>query len=75
VRDVAWRKVSRAGARHDYGVVVTGPPDDPQLDQPASDALRTARREARTGREPFFDRGPGYAMLAGQPFADIDQPT
>jgi N-methylhydantoinase B len=55
-------------------VVVTGPPDDPQVDRPASDALQAARRAARTGAEPFFDRGPGYAMLAGQPSADIDQP-
>jgi N-methylhydantoinase B len=73
-RDVAWRKVSVAGARDDYGVVVTGPPDDPRVDESASDALRAERRAARTGDEPFFDRGPGYAMLAGRPSADIDQP-
>ena len=63
-----------AGARDDYGVVVTGGPDDAAVDRPASDALRAERRAARGGREPFFDRGPGYAMLAGQPSADIDQP-
>jgi len=74
LRDLRWRKISPAGARDDYGVAVTGSPDDPQVDEAASDALRTARRAARTGREPFFDRGPGYAMLAGQPSADIDQP-
>jgi N-methylhydantoinase B len=74
LRDLRWRKVSPAGARDDYGVVVTGPPDEPVLDRAASDALRAARRAARSGREPFFDRGPGYAMLAGQPSADIDQP-
>ena len=45
-----------------------------ELDRPASDALRAARRAARTGEEPFFDRGPGYAVLAGRPWADIDQP-
>jgi N-methylhydantoinase B len=73
LRDLRWRKVSPAGARDDYGVVVTGPPDEPVLDRAASDALRAARRAARSGREPFFDRGPGYAMLAGQPSADIDQ--
>jgi N-methylhydantoinase B len=73
-RDVAWGKVSVAGARDDYGVVVAGTPDDPRVDEPASDALRAGRRAARTGDEPFFDRGPGYAMLAGQPSADIDQP-
>jgi N-methylhydantoinase B len=73
-QDLAWGKVSVAGARDDYGVVVTGPPDDPRVDRTASDALRAGRRAARSGDEPFFDRGPGYAMLAGQPWADIDQP-
>jgi N-methylhydantoinase B len=75
LRDLRWHKVSLAGARDDYGVVVTGPPEEPLLDRAASDALRAARRAARTGGEPFFDRGPGYAMLAGQPSADIDQLT
>jgi N-methylhydantoinase B len=75
LRDLAWGKVSLAGAGDDYGVVVAGTEDDPELDEAASDALRAARRAARSGEEPFFDRGPGYAMLAGQPFADIDQPT
>jgi N-methylhydantoinase B len=74
LRDLRWHKVSVAGARDDYGVVVTGPPEEPALDRAASDALRAARRAARTRGEPFFDRGPGYAMLAGQPSADIDQP-
>jgi N-methylhydantoinase B len=74
LRDLRWHKVSVAGARDDYGVVVTGPPEEPALDRAASDALRAARRAARTGGEPFFDRGPGYAMLAGQPSAEIDQP-
>jgi N-methylhydantoinase B len=74
LRDLRWRKISPAGARDDYGVIVTGTADDPAVDEAASDALRTARRAARGGAEPFFDRGPGYAMLAGQPSADIDQP-
>jgi N-methylhydantoinase B len=74
LRDLRWHKVSVAGARDEYGVVVTAPPEEPALDRAASDALRAARRAARTGGEPFFDRGPGYAMLAGQPSADIDQP-
>jgi N-methylhydantoinase B len=74
LRDLRWHKVSVAGAGDDYGVVVTGPPEEPVLDRAASDALRAARRAARTGGEPFFDRGPGYAMLAGQPSAAIDQP-
>ncbi len=31
----------------------------------ATEALRGSMRAARTGDEPFFDRGPGYAMLSG----------
>jgi N-methylhydantoinase B len=27
--------------------------------------VRASRRAARTGEEPFFDRGPGYARLSG----------
>jgi N-methylhydantoinase B len=64
--------VSVEGARDDYGVVVAGTPDDPVVDRPASDALRSSLRAARTGHEPFFDRGPGYAILAGRPSADFD---
>jgi N-methylhydantoinase B len=62
LRDVAWRKVSAAGARDDYGVVVR---DDGTCDGAATDELRTSLRAARTGDEPFFDRGPGYARLSG----------
>jgi N-methylhydantoinase B len=62
LRDVAWRKVSVVGARADYGVVVR---DDGSADEPATTALRGALRAARTGDEPFFDRGPGYARLSG----------
>ena len=51
-----------AGAREDYGVVVT---DDGTADEAATEALRAERRAARTGDEPFFDRGPGYATLSG----------
>jgi N-methylhydantoinase B len=65
LRDIRWRKVSVDGAARDYGVVVTGEVDDPVVDEPASDALRDRLRSARTGDEPFFDRGPGYARLAG----------
>ncbi len=65
LRDVRWRKVSVDGAARDYGVVVTGEADDAVVDEPASDALRARLRSARTGDEPFFDRGPGYARLAG----------
>src|SRR5690242_16732762 len=62
LRDIAWRKVSVAGAREDYGVVVL---DSASADLAATEALRAERRAARTGEEPFFDRGPGYAQLSG----------
>jgi N-methylhydantoinase B len=72
-RDVLWGKVSVAGARDDYGVVLA----DGAVDAAASDALRAARKAARTaartGREPFFDRGPGYPTLSGgRTFAEVD---
>jgi N-methylhydantoinase B len=65
LRDLRWGKVSSAGARADYGVVVSGGADDPVLDEPATEALRDELRSARTGNEPFFDRGPGYVRLSG----------
>jgi N-methylhydantoinase B len=73
LRDVRWGKVSIAGARADYGVVVGGDADDPALDEPATIALRDGLRSARTGNEPFFDRGPGYVRLSGgAQAADVD---
>jgi N-methylhydantoinase B len=65
LRDIQWRKVSVDGATNDYGVVVTGEIDNAVVDESASEALRARLRSARTGKEPFFDRGPGYARLAG----------
>ena len=62
LQDIAWRKVSVHGARADYGVVVES---DGTADDAATDTLRREMRAARTGEEPFFDRGPGYATLAG----------
>jgi N-methylhydantoinase B len=61
--------VSVGGARNDYGVVVTGDVDDPVVDVTGSDALRAKSRASRSGDEPFFDRGPGYARLSGGPRA------
>ncbi len=63
-RDLRWGKVSFDGARTAYGVVASGTKDEPVIDEAASDALRDGLRSARTGSEPFFDRGPGYARLA-----------
>jgi N-methylhydantoinase B len=69
LRDVLWGKVSRDAARESYGVVLT---DAPAVDREASDALRASRRAGR-GEQPFFDRGPGYATLAGgATSADVD---
>jgi N-methylhydantoinase B len=64
-RDLRWGKVSFAGARADYGVVASGTKDAPVVDATASDAVRESLRATRTGEEPFFDRGPGYATLSG----------
>jgi N-methylhydantoinase B len=73
VRDIRWGKVSFDGARDDYGVVVSGTEDSPVLDEAASDALRARLRASRPQEEPFFDRGPGYAVLAGgASAADVD---
>jgi N-methylhydantoinase B len=54
--------VSVDGARNDYGVVVR---EDGVADEAMTSALRAELRAARTGDEPFFDRGPGYATLSG----------
>jgi N-methylhydantoinase B len=76
VRDVRWGKVSIGGAGADYGVVVTGDPDDPVLDGTSTAALRDEMRRARTDDAPFFDRGPGYARLSGgTSAADVDWRT
>ena len=73
-RDLRWGKVSFDGARSDYGVVATGPKDEPVVDASASDALRAELRAAREAQpQPFFDRGPGYARLAaGAEAAEVD---
>jgi len=64
-RDVRWRKVSRTAAASAYGVVLTGPDDDPVADGEATRLLRDRQRAARPAAQPFFDRGPGYAGLSG----------
>jgi len=72
LRDIAWGKVSAQGAFDDYGVVLK-PGPELAVDEPASDEERKRRRAARTGDEPFFDRGPGYARLSGgRPYAEVD---
>ena len=64
-RDLRWGKVSFEGARTAYGVVASGTKDEPVIDTDASDALRASLRSDRGEEAPFFDRGPGYAALAG----------
>jgi N-methylhydantoinase B len=70
VRDVRWCKVSAGAALRDYGVVLTGAGDDLGYDAEAT----ATQRGGRPGEaEAFFDRGPGYARLAGgATYADVD---
>jgi len=72
VRDVAWGKVSRAGAAANYGVVITGSGDAPAADMEETGLLRLKMRAERPDQQPFFDRGPGYARLAGAASAEVD---
>jgi N-methylhydantoinase B len=74
VRDVVWRKVSPAAAEGAYGVVLTGSLEDDSLghDAEATSDLRRRMADER-GATSFFDRGPGYAQLAGgATHADVD---
>jgi N-methylhydantoinase B len=70
--DVLHGKVSRPAAENDYGVVITDADDDPAVDEDATQALRSRLRSER-GDVPFFDRGQGYARLAGgRAHAEVD---
>jgi N-methylhydantoinase B len=68
--DVRWGKVSVDGAWADYGVrIING-----AVVGAESDAERERRRAQRDGTEPFFDRGPGYPVLAGgATHAEVDR--
>jgi N-methylhydantoinase B len=73
VTDVRDGKVSVAGARDDYGVVLDKAVAEPAADRAATAELRRRMRAVRPANPPFFDRGPGYARLAGgAPYADVD---
>jgi N-methylhydantoinase B len=73
LRDVLWGKVSRGAAAADYGVVITGPDDEPGADVDATRALRERMQAQRAEARPFFDRGPGYARLSGgRAAAEVD---
>jgi len=52
--------------------VITGPGDEPAADIERTSSLRAKMRTGRGGRQPFFDRGPGYARLAGVASAEVD---
>jgi N-methylhydantoinase B len=69
---MTFRGVSREAAIADYGLVLTGEPDEDLVsyDAAATDAAR-ATRPAQV--EVSFDRGPGYAQLCGGvSYADVD---
>ncbi|MEU4533930.1 hydantoinase B/oxoprolinase family protein [Streptosporangium sp. NPDC023825] len=74
--DVRDGKVSADGARDDYGVVLYGDPDDPQVDVEATQTRRSGLRAllpADPADRPFFDRGPGFPTLSGGlPHAEVD---
>jgi N-methylhydantoinase B len=72
VRDVRWGKVSLAAAAADYGVVIPASGAECAADLDATVRLRATLRAGRQERQPFFDRGPGYAMLAGMAAAEVD---
>jgi N-methylhydantoinase B len=63
--DVVAGKVSREGAWHDYGVVVSGDEDELGIDTGATAELREEVRQLGPHPAPVFDRGPGSGMLAG----------
>ena len=65
VRDVEWGKVSIEGARRDYGVVLAYDGAQASVRVDATEVLRAELRDQRSGEQPFFDRGPGYARLSG----------
>jgi len=69
--DVREGKVTARAARETYGVVLTGSEENPEVAGAATRALRDQLRSAR-GRQPFFDRGPGYRTLASVDHAEVD---
>ncbi|MEV6980468.1 hydantoinase B/oxoprolinase family protein [Sphaerisporangium sp. NPDC051017] len=61
--DVRDGKVSWEAARDDYGVILRGPQEAPEVDAAATEKTRAALRAANPSR--LFDRGPGYKTLSG----------
>jgi len=60
--DVVQGRVSRRGAREDYGWVLRGEGEDLTVDAAATDQLRR-ERASMSGEIELIDRGPGYAQL------------
>ena len=72
-RDLEWGKISIEGARKDYGVIATRENESILIDEAGSLSLREEMNSMRSTKEAFFDRGPGYALLAnGQASAEVD---
>ena len=72
-RDLEWGKISIEGARKDYGVIATRENESILIDEAGSLSLRQQMNSMRPPKEAFFDRGPGYALLAnGQASAEVD---
>jgi len=69
--DVREGKVTAGAARETYGVMLAGSEENPEVAGAATRALRDQLRSAR-GRQPFFDRGPGYRTLASVDHAEVD---
>jgi N-methylhydantoinase B len=74
LRDVQWGKVSVDGALADYGVVVAGEAGSYRVDDEGTTAARGLLAADVLSEPAFFDRGPGYATLAGgRSAADVDR--
>jgi N-methylhydantoinase B len=70
--DVLQGKVSQQAAKNDYGVVFVSHSEVPEVDLAETQALREAMIKER-GSLKFFDRGPGFELLAGASEAVVDQ--
>ena len=70
--DVLQGKVSQQAAEDDYGVVFQAGSDVLEVDLEATNTLREALTKDR-GTPKFFDRGPGFQLLAGTSEAEVDQ--
>lgn len=72
LRSMTVRGVSREAAIADYGVVLTGEPDEDLVSYDAA-ATNAARATLPALAEVFFDRGPGHARHSGGVSnADVD---